>query len=793
MGKLFEIFKTEVEEHLGAISRGLLRLEKQPPDSADLLEQLFREAHTLKGAARSINQMDVESLAASLENAFAVWKKTDFQPGREIFGLFYKALDLIDALLAGRQRYEDIRAVTDQLDAVEFRFDKQPGAGEEKSQGETKTEKEAEGKKPEKPTISETAAGAEMEPYTAEQSAAVKEPAYEALDHGYAQGRDFLTGMVKVHAEQVNELMGEAEEMIAEKAYIEENLGVIGELLQRLNSIQKDIALFNGQTASPNAVNGGVGTGIASGAIPTAGISKDFAGGNVNSGREELVDAMSLRIGSVHDQLTQRLDSVNQHFGSLSAMIQRHLDTVRQTGMEPFSTLADTLRHMARSLAGDQGKLIDVEISGEDIELDRRILQELRTPLLHLIRNAIDHGIETPDRRESSGKRGEGHLKVRLSALDNGRFSLVVEDDGAGIDPQAIKHMAVKRSVVSAEKAETMGKGEALDLVFSSGFSTRADVSALSGRGLGLAIVRESIRKLAGQVRVESIPGKCTRFTMQLPSSVYALRGILIEVGDREFILPTTFVDRVERIWVDTIKTVEGKKTISSKGETVALVELASVLGTGMRNRDMPVMPVIVISFAGNKLAFSVDRIIEESDYVVKPLGPQLARVRMITGAVVSGSGHSIPVLNITDMLLTERLQLSSVKRDYALEQEPQKHKVVLVVEDSVTSRTLLKAVLQSTGYTVKTAVDGADAYAMLKSESVDVVVSDIDMPRMNGLELTRKIRGDKDLVNLPVVLVSALDTRQDQEAGIEAGADAYIVKSRFDNADLINTVKRLV
>ncbi|MFP4415752.1 MAG: response regulator [Chitinispirillaceae bacterium] len=800
MGKLFEIFKAEVEEHLTALSDGLLQLEKRPCGQTELLEHLFREAHTLKGAARSINHLDIESIAASLENALAAWKKTEARPTREIFDLFSKALDLINAVLAGNHPYQEIRDISDRLDAVEFGLENRPDLHkqQEKRDGdETRDQKpltaggkqEQKESEPEKP---QTIAAKEHTPQSGEATTG-REPSFQSADYSYAQGRDFLTGMVKVHAEQINELMGEAEEMSAKKAFIEENLAELGNLLQQLSALQRDIGQSGRETLPGYPLRRGIPVAGASGHVSSIGTlhrqPSAISGGEI----AERFEYISLRIGHLHDKLGQSYDSVIQHFTSLSAMIQRHQESVRKTGMEPFASLADSLRRMARNIGGDQGKSVAVDISGEDIELDRRILQELRTPLLHLIRNSVDHGIESPDHRRSSGKNPEGHIRVSLNALDNGRFSLVVEDDGAGIDPHTIRKAAVERNVLSPTKAESMGRSETLDLIFVSGFSTRADVSSLSGRGLGLAIVRENIRKMAGQVRVESTPGKGTRFTMQLPSSVSALRGILIGVGDREFILPTTFIDRVVRVAVDTIKTIEGKRTITSANEAIALVELAAVLGTGTRKREMPVVPVVIISFAGNKLAFSVDRIIEENDYVVKPLGPQLSRVRMITGAVVSAGGQSIPVLNITDMLLAERMQLSSAKSGYALEKQPVKHKVVLVVEDSVTSRTLLKAVLQSAGYTVKTAVDGADAYAVVKSEPVDVVVSDIDMPRMNGLELTRKIRADKDISNLPIVLVSALDSRQDQEAGIEAGADAYIVKSRFDNANLIDTVKRLV
>jgi two-component system chemotaxis sensor kinase CheA len=333
-----------------------------------------------------------------------------------------------------------------------------------------------------------------------------------------------------------------------------------------------------------------------------------------------------------------------------------------------------------------------------------------------------------------------------------------------------------------------------LDIVFQSGVSTSPIITELSGRGLGLAIVREKIEKLGGQIVLETHRHTGTSFRMTLPLTLITFRGLLVSVAQREFIIPTTNVEKFVRVKRNEIKTVENRDTLSLNGIPLPLVRLADILELTSKNGDLPMMNVLILESQRKRIGFIVNEVLNELEVLIKPLSQPLARVRNIAGATILGSGKVVPVLNISDLM-------KSAAKNAVYGPKPGKseaagkviRKSVLVVEDSITSRMLLKNILETSGYLVVTAVDGIDAMTLLKTEKFDVVISDVDMPRMNGFNLTEKIRGDKKMAELPVVLVTALESREDKERGIDVGANAYIVKSSFDQSNLLEVIKRLI
>lgn len=328
-------------------------------------------------------------------------------------------------------------------------------------------------------------------------------------------------------------------------------------------------------------------------------------------------------------------------------------------------------------------------------------------------------------------------------------------------------------------------------LAFQSGISTSSIITDISGRGLGLAIVREKVEQLGGTVAIESHPDAGTTFRIALPLTLANFRGVLVGVGGQFFIIPIASIGRVARLADMDIRTVENRETISLDEKAVSLVRLGDVLGlpskaaAGKSAGEM----AIVLDLGSTRIAFQVDEVIGEQEVLVKPLGPQLARVRNIAGASVLGTGQVVPVLNVPDLMK------SAVKFAAGMPVQPAETRTqsVLVVEDSITSRALLKNILESAGYAVTTAVDGVDAYTVLKTAVFDLVVSDVEMPRMDGFELTAKVRSDKQLAELPIVLVTALESHEYRERGIDVGANAYIVKSSFDQSNLLEVIRRLI
>jgi two-component system chemotaxis sensor kinase CheA len=341
------------------------------------------------------------------------------------------------------------------------------------------------------------------------------------------------------------------------------------------------------------------------------------------------------------------------------------------------------------------------------------------------------------------------------------------------------------------------GDQDLLAQVFQSGITTSPIITELSGRGLGLAIVREKVEKLGGTVSVTSTPDLGTTFRIVLPLTVATFRGLLVRLGEALFVLPAMHVSRVLRLKQEEIKTVEGRETICLNGGAVSLARLSAVLElpspTPVQG-SAELLPIVLLSSADTRIAFLVDEVLGEQEVLLKGLGQQLSRVRNFAGATVLGNGRVAPILNVTDLMKSAIKSASSARRSSdAVAGGAEAVRSVLVVEDSITTRTLLKNILETGGYAVVTAVDGIDALTSLKSSVFDIVVSDVEMPRMNGFELTAKIRSDKALAELPVILVTALASREDRERGIDAGANAYIVKGSFDQSNLLEVMGKLI
>jgi two-component system chemotaxis sensor kinase CheA len=503
-------------------------------------------------------------------------------------------------------------------------------------------------------------------------------------------------------------------------------------------------------------------------------------------GEERFVKAFDAKLAAL-------ARSAEQAQRSLGAMVDALLEDIRKARMLPASSVLASLPKIVRDLSRDRGKEVELAVRGADIEIDRRILEELRDPLLHLLRNCIDHGIEPPEERKRKGKPPRGTIGLAITRKSEATIEIAVSDDGAGIDAGRLAEAALKLGIVSRAQIEGRDARELLPLVFHSGISTSPVITEISGRGLGLAIVREKAERLGGSVAVEAEPDRGTSFRVVVPLTLATFRGVQLRLGDRRFVLPTSFVEQVLRLKQGEIRTVENRETIRWNGRAVALAHLADVLGLP---RGKPAdtsgenVQLVIAGSPEQRIAFLVDEVLEEREVLVKPLGKQLARVRNIAGAAVLGSGELVPVLDVPDLL---RSAAKPAARPLRAERPKEQRKAVLVAEDSITSRTLLKTILEAAGYDVGTAVDGADAFTVLKTQRFDAVVSDVDMPRMNGFELTAKIRADSALSALPVVLVTSLESREHREKGIDAGANAYIVKSSFDQSNLLGTLRRLL
>ncbi len=443
------------------------------------------------------------------------------------------------------------------------------------------------------------------------------------------------------------------------------------------------------------------------------------------------------------------------------------LEQAQRVRMMPASTVLDVFPRMLRDLAGSQGKEVRWSATGTDLAVDRRVLEAIRDPLIHLVRNAVDHGAEEPQERVAAGKPRAARIRAGVRALEGGRIEVVVSDDGRGIDAERVR-VAARRARVPA------GDADSLELVFRSGLSTSFVITDVSGHGLGLSIVREQVERLGGTVELESRPGAGTTIRLVVPATVTTFRGLLVAAGGRTFLIS---LDAVERA-------VRAEPRPRDGGELLPCAPLAAVLGLPAGEPGT----CVIVEAGGARAGLLVDEVLGEREGLVREFEPPLVRVRHVAAAGLLGGGELVLILRPADLVAAARGQLDPP----APVPEPAGPPAVLVVDDTVTTRAMERGLLELAGYRVEVAVDGVDAWTALQQAPFDLVVSDVDMPRMNGFELTTRIRSDRRLADLPVVLVSALEAREDKERGIAVGANAYVVKSSFEQSNLLEIIRRL-
>ncbi len=464
------------------------------------------------------------------------------------------------------------------------------------------------------------------------------------------------------------------------------------------------------------------------------------------------------------------------------------IDRTRRLRMRPFADACEALPRAVRDLATAAGKEAQLMLEGGAVEADRGVLDMLREALLHLVRNAVDHGLEHPGAREAAGKPRRGTVRVAATLRGDG-LVIVVADDGAGINVAGIRSLLERRAArVPASDREVAR------LLFQGGLTTRAQPTAISGRGVGLDLVRAAIDRMGGTVDVTWTPGRGTTFTVECPLSLATVHALLVAVGPQVLAMPTAHVERLIRVRLGDVKHAEGRAVIVTAGDTVPLIPLARLLPPLPEKSLLDPFPVVVLSAGERRLAVAVDELITEQEVLVQPLESGGRRLPHLSGGVLLASGAVALALN-TPALIASGLESAADGRIAPAETEthgPARRRIV-VVDDSITTRALEQSILEAAGYDVRTAVDGADAWKILQEQGSDLVVADVEMPRMDGFALCEAIRGSKRFKELPVVLVSALETPAHRARGLEAGADAYIGKSSFDQQGLLDAIRQLL
>ncbi len=747
-------FILEAEEYLQTITAGLLDLER--PDSPPrVLEEVFRAAHSLKGAAQAVRMPAISGLCQVLESVFSAMKKGVLHPSTEGFDILQRSVDVLSAMVSAGG--EDDGRGTEARKVLETVL------SDEGSPGSLFP-----------PFIPHRQETAGIRAETAEEKALPQIPPPASGEQGregpeQPAGRGTPRETVRIGADKLDGLLLRAEEMISLNQVLDVRLGEIRELRHLL-------AEWLAEWRRTENV-----------------LKKTGEDKRLPPRAAEFFTAGRNRLREAWEQAAFMERSLADNGRTSGILVEDLLEEARSVLMLPFSSLLQGFPKIVRDLARDLLKDVEFSAEGGDVEVDKRILEGLKDPLVHLVRNALDHGIERPEERRAGGKPEKGRLSIAVSSVERGRVEITLSDDGKGIDPERLRASAMKSGLLEAEEVRALTDEEALMLIFQSGLSTSPIITDISGRGLGMAIVREGVESLGGKISLSSLPEKGTRFTLSLPVTLATFRGVIVREWGQQFVIPTACVRRAARVRRSDIRTVENRETVSLDGMPHALVRLGSLLGMAepADRTEKDVLPVVAAGTGDSIVAFVVDGVLNEQEVLLKPLGGILKRVRNVGGVTVLGSGKVVPVLHCGDLV---KSALKGTVRSLSAQGEAgEAPPAVLVAEDSITSRALLKNILTAAGYAVHTAADGQEAWETLSRGEISLVVSDVEMPGMNGFELTSKIRSEERLSDLPVILVTSLESAEDRERGVVAGADAYIVKSDFDQGALLDVIRRLL
>lgn len=767
--RLLLAFRGEAEEHINAISALLVELEETETEasSSALIESAMREMHSLKGAARMVNLNHFESVCQNMETVLSSLKRKEQTLSQSILDALHQGVNVLSSMLASEEWRESEPHKKEVVLVIE-RLSSLSATARGESDIEPNAVPTAESKTvPVFAVPSTKPAG-----HTVGEQKSIDGPVPASIS------KTSHSESLRISAAKLDRLFRQSEEMLSLKLFAFQRLTEINGLINKAELWEKEWSKIRPELRSWHRE----------------------AEAEAEAGRHsplkllEFLEWSHASLKSMQSTLSALRKAAEHDARLISTSTETLLEDAKELLMLPSSTLLEMLPKLTRDLSRAQGKEVELILQGMEIDLDKRILEEIKAPLIHLVRNSIDHGIEKPDIRVQNNKPRKGKIIVSFSRVEDSMVELTISDDGGGIDISEVKQAAT-RTGFSSEEVERLDEQSALELIFRSSLSTSPIITEISGRGLGMAVVREKVEQLNGRITVESKLGMGTSFHLFLPVALSTFRGLIVQTAGQQFIIPISNVESVIRFRPEEIKTVENRETIVFRSRPAALVELADVLELLQKARaseQESFRMAVIVSAKQKHIAFSVNEVLAVQEVLVKSLQQPLLRVRNVAAAAILGSGKVVPVLNAQDLILSA-IETRATRKVSTAEQSAAASYSILVVDDSITARTMIRDILDLAGYNVKTAVDGIDGWTELKSSKFDLVVCDVDMPRMNGFDLTAKIRSDAKLSSLPVILLTALASREDRERGIDVGANAYIVKSSFDQSNLLDVIQKLI
>jgi len=770
---MLELFRLEAEIQTAVLSTGILAIEELERSPATI-ESMMRAAHSLKGAARIIGLEPAVRVAHALEDCFVAAGKRRFTVRPEHGDVLLRAVDFLSTLANAPDALEATGPWPERAEAIVTAIDSL--AAEPPSPLPEPLHASVVAVLP--PQTEETGAAAatpstsvDPVPHSAEppqRDDSVDRPTPDLLPSPWTAEQD--DRVVRVSSESLTRLVGLAGESLVETR----QLRPFVESMQDLRTAQIDLcdnvtAIEELARTAPESLPNGI--------LPL-----------IEKVRRQAERALTHLVNQA-----ELFESFARRNEDLSGRLHHEVIISR---MRPLADGIKTFPRMVRDLARTLDKTVRFESSGEQTGVDRDILAKLEAPLSHLIRNALDHGIETPGERQEARKPAAGliHLEARHRA---GMLHISITDDGRGIDIEMLRKTAVRRELVAAHMADQLSEAELLEFIFLPGFSTRSSVTEISGRGVGLDAVRSMVKSVGGSVRATTVLGQQTTFSLQLPITMSVIRALLVNIGGEPYAFPLTRIDHILFIPHAAVRAVEGRQYFDHDETSVGLVLASQILEVTSGPPPSDPLPIVVISDRGQRFGMIVDAFLGERDLEVRPLHPQLSKVPDINSASLLENGDPVLIVDVEDLVLSidNVLMGRRLKAVDFANHTPQirPRKRILVVDDSITVRELERQLLQAKGFLVDVAVDGMDGWNAIRGGVYDLVVSDVDMPRMDGIGLVSLLKNDPLRKDTPVVIVSYKDREEDRIRGLEAGANRYLTKSSFHDETFVNTVIDLI
>jgi two-component system chemotaxis sensor kinase CheA len=768
-------FQEEAQDLLQRLNEGVIKLESEPGDR-ELIDQMLRDAHTLKGSSRMVGLIEISDVAHSLEDIMVRVREKEVVYTDAMTDSFFEALDAIVYLTdnAGVNVDDaiDLAGIKERLNGAAGVVEEgeEPASGRPAAKAPADKPKKARRKK----AVLAPDEGGEPAPSDGDEDAERDGESDEGVGGGHARTMQRDTELksksqktIRVRTSQVDELLNVISEVVIGQIKTEQRAHDVRAIQVRANDAWQAWVRVKSTLSSVGSLE----------LVETMSDDMNVLDAVLSESRREVAAFMKLYADDA----------------SRTSVV---VDDLQELGMGlrmlPANTIFQAFPRAVRDLAKQFRKDIELVIEGGATELDKKVLEEINDPLVHIMRNAVDHGIESPAERVAAGKPPAG--TINLAARQEGdRIVIEISDDGAGVDPEKIRDNAVRKGYITEAEAKSMSDREAQYMIFEAGFSTAPIITEISGRGVGMDVVREFVvEKLKGSLDLASEKGKGTTFRLAIPLTLAIIRALLLRVGEQIYALPTGSIEETMRVSPSEIIKVEGREVIRRQRRAVPLVRLADILGVPS---DPPPnkVPIATIGYSGHRMGFIVDSFVGEQQIVIKTLGSHLVKVDNVAGVTILGAGEVVPILNVPDLMNNARTR-SGQRVGRIQKQEHAGSRRILICEDSFTTRELERSIFEAAGYEVETANDGAQGLKKLREGLVvDAVVTDVQMPNMTGFELTRAVKSDPGLEAIPVIIVTSLERDEEKAEGVDAGADAYITKSVFNQDTLLDTVERLI